>query len=101
MAGLLLGWQASIIITIASILSGFGLAYAEQSGMIGNVSYPATAFAQDITFIFGLNSVLIYLLISGLENEIKNPRANLKELELSNINLNTCSNRIRERHRSN
>lgn len=90
MAGLLLGWQASLTVTIASILSGFGLAYAEQSGLIGNVSYPATAFAQDVTFIFGLNTVLIYLLISGLENEVKRSKASLKELELSNINLNTA-----------
>ena len=90
MAGLLLGWQASLTVTIASMLSGFGLAYAEQSGLIGNVSYPATAFAQDITFIFGLNTVLIYLLISGLENEVKRSKTSLKELELSNINLNTA-----------
>ena len=89
MAGLLLGWQASLAVTIASVLAGFGLAYAEQTGLIGNVSYPPAAFAQDITFIFGLNSVLIYLLISGLENEIKKSKINLKKLELSNINLNT------------
>ena len=49
MAGLLLGWQASMAVTIASVLSGFGLVYAEQSGLIGNVSYPPAAFAQDIT----------------------------------------------------
>ena len=90
MAGLLLGWQASLTVTIASIFSGFGLAYAEQSGLIGNVSYPATAFAQDITFIFGLNTVLIYLLISGLENEVKRSKTSLNELGLSNINLNTA-----------
>jgi len=90
MAGLLLGWRASMAVTIASILSGFGLAYAEQSGLIRNVSYPSTSFAQDITFIFCLNSVLIYLLINGLENEIKRSKINLKELELSNINLNSA-----------
>jgi len=90
MAGLLLGWRASMAVTIASVLSGFGLVYAEQSGLIGNISYPLTAFAQDITFIFGLNSVLIYLLISGLENEIKKSKINVKELELSNINLHTA-----------
>jgi GAF domain-containing protein len=88
MAGLLLGWQASAAVTVASILSGFGLAYAEQSGLISSVSYPPTAFAQDLTLIFGLNSVLIYLLINGLENEVKRSKTNLRELELSNINLN-------------
>ena len=90
MAGLLLGWQASAAVTVASILSGFGLAYAEQSGLIRGVAYPPTAFAQDLTLIFSLNSVLIYLLIDGLENEVKRSRTNLRELELSNINLNTA-----------
>jgi GAF domain-containing protein len=90
MAGLLLGWQASAAVTVASILSGFGLAYAEQSGLIRSVSYPPTAFAQDLTLIFSLNSVLIYLLINGLENEVKRSKTNLRELELSNINLNTA-----------
>jgi GAF domain-containing protein len=90
MAGLLLGWQASAAVTVASILSGFGLAYAEQSGLIRSVSYPPTAFAQDLTLIFSLNSVLIYLLINGLENEVKRSKTNLRELELSNLNLNTA-----------
>lgn len=90
MAGLLLGWQASVAVTVASILSGFGLAYAEQSGLIRGVFYPPTAFVQDLTLIFSLNSVLIYLLINGLENEVKRSKTNLRELELSNINLNTA-----------
>lgn len=88
MAGLLLGWQASLFVTIASILSAFGLAYAEAIGAIRPPSFTASTFAQDITLIFGLNTVLIYLLISGLENEIKKSKTNLKELELSNVNLN-------------
>lgn len=90
MAGLLLGWRASIAVTVASILSGFGLAYAEENGVISTFLYPPTAFAQDITLIFGLNIVLIYLLISGLENEVKRSKTSLKELELSNINLNNA-----------
>jgi GAF domain-containing protein len=88
MAGLLLGWQASVVVTIASILSGFGLAYAEQSGFFRSVSYPPTAFAQDLTLIFGLNGVLIYLLINGLESEVKRSKIRLKELGLSHSNLN-------------
>jgi len=90
MAGLLLGWRASIAVTLASILSGFGLAYAEESGLISTFLYPPTAFAQDITFLFGLNIVLIYLLISGLENEVQKSKTGLKKLELSNIDLNTA-----------
>ena len=90
MAGLLLGWRASMVVTIASVLSAFGLAYAEEVGWIENVSYSASSFAQDITLIFGLNTVLIYLLISGLENEVKRSKTSVKELELSNINLNNA-----------
>jgi len=90
MAGLLLGWRASMAVTVASILSGFGLAYAEESGLINTIIYPPTIFAQDMTLIFGLNTVLIYLLISGLENEAKRSKASLKALESSNINLNNA-----------
>jgi GAF domain-containing protein len=97
MTGLLLGWRASIVITVASILSGFGLAYAEESGLIDTVSYPPTAFAQDMTFIFGLNTVLLYLLINGLENEIKKSKVNLSELELSNTKLNSAQTDLEKR----
>jgi GAF domain-containing protein len=97
MAGLLLGWRASILVTVASILSGFGLAYAEGNGLIRASLYPASAYAQDITLIFGLNIVLIYLLISGLENEIKRSKTSLKELGLSNINLNNTQFDLQKR----
>ena len=87
MAGLLLGWQASVIVTLLSILSGFGLAYIEQSGLLGSRNYPASSFAQDMTFVFGLNAVLIYLLITGLENAIKRSQTNAKELKIINTDL--------------
>lgn len=90
MAGLLLGWRASIVVTMASILSAFGLAYAEETGLIENVSYSASAFVQDITLIFSLNTVLIYLLISGLENEVRRSKTSLQELEKTNINLHNA-----------
>jgi GAF domain-containing protein len=97
MAGLLLGWQASFIITALSILSGFVLAYAEQSGYIQVAPYTASAFARDITFVFGLNGVLIYLLISGLEGVLKKSRKHLLELETSNITLNDTQNELQAR----
>ena len=88
MAGLLLGWQASVVVTVLSIFAGFGLAYAEENALISTVStYLATSFAQDITFVFGLNAVLIYLLINGLESAIKKAETNSKELESINNNL--------------
>jgi GAF domain-containing protein len=97
MAGLLLGWQAALITTLVSIFSGWGLASAEKSGLIKVASYPVTGFARDMAFIFGLNAVLIYLLINGLENALRKSRANLDELEEANVNLNFTQSELKNR----
>ena len=97
MAGLLLSWQASLMITILSILSGFGLAYAEQNGLISNGAYPITSFAQDIAFVFGFNAVIIYLLINGLENALKRSRSSLEKLATANIDLNNTQSELQGR----
>jgi GAF domain-containing protein len=97
MAGLLLGWQASFITTLISILSGYALAYAEKNGLINVVPYAVTSFAQDMAFIFSLNAVLIYLLINGLENALKKSRINLEELEAANTSLSLTQTELRSR----
>jgi len=97
MAGLLLGWQASLIVTIISVFSGFALAYGEQVGLINVPSYSATLFVQDMAFVFGLNAVLIYLLINGLENALKRSRSNLFQLGTANANLSTTQVELQNR----
>lgn len=97
MAGLLLGWQASLLTTVASIVAGFALAYAEQNKWIGEVSYSITSFVRDMSFVFGLNGVLIYLLINGLENALKKSRLNLVQLESANISLSNTQNELEVR----
>jgi GAF domain-containing protein len=97
MAGLLLGWQASLIATILSILSGFGLAYAEANGLITVGPYPVTSFASDMAFIFIINAVIIYLLINGLENALRRSRANFEDLEAANTNLNFTQTELKSR----
>ncbi|HEX9330834.1 MAG TPA: GAF domain-containing protein [Anaerolineales bacterium] len=97
MAGLLLDWLASLIVTVLSVFSGFALAYAEQNGLIGVTSYPIMRFAWDITFVFVLNGVFIYLLINGLESALKKSRLNLQELETVNINLNDTQSQLQDR----
>ncbi len=94
MAGLLLGWQASVIVTVLSILAGFGLAYIEQSGLIASTNYPAASFAQDMTFVFGLNAVLIYLLITGLENASQRAQTNARELKGINTDLTRAQDEL-------
>ena len=98
MAGLLLGWRASVIVTIISIGTGFVLGVAEDRGWIGSPAYPATSFAQDMTFVFILNTTLIYLLITGLEHEIKRSQASFKELKLANIDLQQVQTTLQERN---
>lgn len=95
MAGLLLGWKASLIITVLSILSGFGLAYAEQYGLISHDAYPITSFAQDIGVVFIFNAAVIYFLIDGLENALKKSRGSLEDLAVANIDLNTTQKELK------
>src|SRR6266545_2919353 len=97
MAGLLLNWQTSLVITFLSILSGLGLAYAEQDGLITHLAYPITSFARDIAFVFVFNAVMIYLLINGLENALKKSRAHLEKLEIANVDLNRTQNELQYR----
>ncbi len=97
MAGLLLGWQASVIFTILSAASGFTLAFLEQNEIIEIPAYPIAFFARDVAFVFGLNGVLIYLLINGLENALKRSRMHLKELASANSSLNFTQTELQTR----
>ena len=97
MAGLLLGWQASLLTTILSIFAGFALAYAETNGLISVSPYPVTTFAQDMAFVFGLNAVLIYLLINGLESALRRSRRNLEELATANTSLSNTQLELQNR----
>ena len=97
MAGLLLGWQASLVTTIISIFSGWGLALAEEAGIIRVAPYKVTAFARDMAILLVLNGVLIYLLIDGLEKALKKSKANLDELEVANLNLNVTQTELKDR----
>lgn len=97
MAGLLLGWQASLAVTVLSIFSGFALAYAEANGLITTFPYPATSFAQDITFVLGFNAVIIYLLINGLENALRKSRGSLQTLASTNTELNLAQSELQNR----
>jgi GAF domain-containing protein len=97
MAGLLLGWQASLFITVISIFSGWGLAVAEENGLISVAPYPVTSFSRDIDFVLVINVTIIYLLINGLENALRKSRANFDELEVANVNLSLTQTELKNR----
>ena len=97
MAGLLLGWQASLFTTVLSIIAGFGLAYAEANGLLVINPYPVTSFAWDMAFTFVINAVIIYLLIDGLEKALRKSRANFDELQTANVSLNFTQSELKNR----
>lgn len=101
LAGLLLGVRTAVGITIISILSGFGLAYAETAGMI--TTTPGTAFGVvvEFTFLFIISTVFMVLSITSLQNALNAAKVNSKDLEVSNKELTSLRDaleaRIRER----
>lgn len=97
MAGLLLGWQAALIVTLLSAISGLALAQAEHSGLIEISAYPVVYFGRDISIILGLNAFLIWLLISGLEKALKKSRMSVEELASANTTLNYTQGELQNR----
>lgn len=96
-AALLLRWQAAVLVAGASIISAFGLAYAEAGGLIVTTNYPVTSFAQDISVVLGLGAFFIYFLISGLENAVKQSEYNLIGLETANKELSRAQSELHAR----
>src|SRR5215208_5194490 len=88
MAGLLLGWLGAIIATVATILLGWALAYAEIYHFFIPTLDTPLHFARDTTLIFGLIGALIYLMIDSLQKALKKSRAAAQELSSSNKELN-------------
>jgi len=88
MAGLLLGWQGAIGFTIISILSGWVLAYAQATRMfVPTLDHPLN-FARDMTGIFILTGILIYLTIKSLRDALKRSLSTAHQLSVSNAELN-------------
>lgn len=101
LAGLLLGVRTAVGITIISILSGFGLAYAETVGMIAYIPGSAFGVVVEFTFLFIFSTVFMVLSITGLQNALKAAKANSIDLEVSNKELTSLRDalelRIQER----
>jgi GAF domain-containing protein len=87
LAGLLLGVRTAVGIAILSILSGFGLAYAETIGVITYTPGPAFGIATEATVLFIFSTIFMVLTINSLQNALKRARANANDLEISNREL--------------
>lgn len=87
MAGLLIGWRSTAIVTFFSILSGWALAYAQTIQLFTPTLDSPLNFARDMTGILILMGVLIYLMINGLQSMLTKSRSVAQELSLSNQEL--------------
>jgi len=88
MAGLLLGWPGAISFTILSIFSGWALAYAETYQLFSPTLDEPLNFARDMTGVFALVGIIIYLTITNLQTALNKSRSTARELSLSNQELN-------------
>jgi GAF domain-containing protein len=97
MAGLLLGWKAAIGFTAASILSGWFLAYAETIGWLIPEADTPLNYARYTTGIFTIAIVLIYLMITNLQNALRRSRLTAQELSTSNKELSDLRVELEQR----
>ena len=88
MAGLLLGWQGAIGFIVISILSGWVLAYAEAIQIFSPTLDQPLSFARDMTGIFILTGILIYLTINNLQNALNRSQSTTHQLSAANRELN-------------
>ena len=88
MAGLLLGWQGAIGFTVISIISGWVLAYAESTRIFFPTLDTPLNFARDMTGIFILTGILIYLTINNLQEALDRSLSATHQLSISNRELN-------------
>lgn len=86
-AGLLVSWQGSAIVTVASILSGWALAYAETADIFSPTLDEPLNFARDMTGVLALIGILIYLTFTSLQDALQRSRSIAKELGSSNREL--------------
>lgn len=87
LAGLLLGWKASVVMAFLTIGMGWLLALAETNGLITfNIS---TAFniALDSSFIFILVAIILSITINTLEQAVKKASASEQSLAAANEEL--------------
>ena len=101
LAGMLLGVRTAVGVAVVSVISGFGLAYAETIGMITYASGPASAVAGEYAFLLFFSTLFLYITVTGLQNALKAAKANSIELKVSNQELTSLRDalelRVRER----
>lgn len=95
-AALLIGWRAAAILTLASILAGWALAYAETIQLFTPTLDTPLNFARDMTGVLILMGILIYLTITSLQSSLTRSRSVAKELSMSNQELSELRGNLQQ-----
>lgn len=101
MAGVLLGWKAAIIMVVLSIAAAWWL-YSLNGGVPVQLEANATFdYARDVSIVFALTAVLIYLLIGDLRRAVFRSHASEQIMREQNVELTamraTLEQRVTER----
>jgi GAF domain-containing protein len=97
MAGMLLGWRGAIGFIVLSIISGWFLAYAEMTGLLVTELGSVWSFARDMTGVFAIAGIVIYLMITNLQNALDKSRLTTRELSVSNQELSELRDDLEQR----
>lgn len=87
LTSVILGQRAMVIFAVLSILAGFGLAYAQEAGVITRPVDTPINTAIYMTAVFIANAAFAYLAISNLNASIKRAQTSENNLLVSNNEL--------------
>ncbi|MDQ2693190.1 MAG: hypothetical protein M3Y68_14220, partial [Chloroflexota bacterium] len=97
LAGLLTGVRAAVGIALLSILSGFGLAYAESVGIVAYAPDPPFVVAMEFAFLFVISIITIRLTINSLQSALRDAQASANGLAKSNRELTGLRDELEQR----
>ncbi len=101
LAGVLLGQKAAIVMAALSVAAAWWLASLTGEVEIRLLPSAPTDYALDVSIVFALMAVLIYLLIGDLQRTVSHARVNLQTMREQNAELiamrATLEQRVAER----
>lgn len=84
---LVLGWREALVFLVLAIAAGWGLAFAEVQGLILGEEVSAYEIMSELTVVYLLFAVLLYLLVSNLSNALEESRQTNAELQAFSVEL--------------
>lgn len=96
-AGVLLGWKAAIIMVCLSVAAAWWLSSLYSATPVVLDENTPREYARDVSIVYALSAVLIYLLISDLRRAVLRARANEHVVREQNAELAAMSTQLEQR----